>query len=247
MDNRGPALLYGGGNGHRPRGDAGIAIGPILFVIAILGLLAAAIAAGSGSFSSSTTSQASATKATALIEIGQNTKVGVDRLMANQVDLTTMIIDPLKTTSAWHLYSPTGGGVAAPSATMALNGGTVASDAWNYPLVYIPGVGTSLGVRMMVLPVAQGVCDQVNLKANGQSTPAVAALGDFGANGTALNDFATWPFTGKSVGCVMNSTPATAGAATDTTDDGTLGHGGVGVGIAETGTQYYFFQVIGIQ
>ena len=37
--------------------NAGIAIGPILFIIAILAILAAAIAAGSGSFTAGTTSE----------------------------------------------------------------------------------------------------------------------------------------------------------------------------------------------
>ena len=60
---------------------AGIAIGPILFIIAILAILAAAIAAGSGSFTSGTTSESAKTKASALIQIGENLKVGMDRLI----------------------------------------------------------------------------------------------------------------------------------------------------------------------
>src|ERR1700743_2821598 len=61
--------------------DAGIAIGPILFIIAILAILAAAIAAGSGSFTAGTSSESNRTKASALIQIGENLKVGMDRMM----------------------------------------------------------------------------------------------------------------------------------------------------------------------
>ena len=61
--------------------DAGIAIGPILFIIAILGILAAAIAAGSGSFTSGTQNEGNSTKASALIQIGENLKVGMDRIL----------------------------------------------------------------------------------------------------------------------------------------------------------------------
>ena len=51
----------------RLRGNAGIALGPILFIIAILAILAAAIAAGSGSFNTSTASEGNKAKASALI------------------------------------------------------------------------------------------------------------------------------------------------------------------------------------
>src|SRR5580658_2534770 len=73
--------------------DAGIAIGPILFIIAILGILAAAIAAGSGSFTSGTTAESSKTKAAALIQIGENLKIGMDRLiMENEISVANVVI-----------------------------------------------------------------------------------------------------------------------------------------------------------
>ena len=61
--------------------NAGIAIGPILFIIAILAILAAAIAAGSGSFTAGTTTESSKTQASALIQIGENLKIGTDRIV----------------------------------------------------------------------------------------------------------------------------------------------------------------------
>src|SRR5580698_4104592 len=89
--------------------DAGIAIGPILFIIAILGILAAAIAAGSGSFTNGTASESNSTKAAALIQIGENLKVGMDRLMMEGgIDFNSVVIGVNNTSNATDLFSPTG-------------------------------------------------------------------------------------------------------------------------------------------
>ena len=50
------------------RSQSGIAIGPILFVIAILAVLAAAIAAGSGSFNASSSGDSAKTMAAAILQ-----------------------------------------------------------------------------------------------------------------------------------------------------------------------------------
>src|SRR5580692_5056365 len=85
--------------------DAGIAIGPILFIIAILGILAAAIAAGSGSFTSSTTNESDKTKAAALIQIGENLKIGMDRLLLeNNVPFTNVVIGVTNTSNTVDLF-----------------------------------------------------------------------------------------------------------------------------------------------
>jgi type II secretory pathway pseudopilin PulG len=68
---------------HRWRADAGIAVGPILFIIAILGLLAAAIAAGSGSFTASTDTQKATAYAQAIIEMGAQAQFAVQRIIGN--------------------------------------------------------------------------------------------------------------------------------------------------------------------
>src|ERR1700733_6177658 len=104
------------GIGEAPAGrlppNAGSAIGPILFIIAILGILAAAIAAGSGSFTNGTASEGNSTKASALIQIGENLKVGMDRiLMENGVDFISVVIGINNTSNTTDLFSPTGGGI----------------------------------------------------------------------------------------------------------------------------------------
>ena len=203
--------------------DAGIAIGPILFIIAVLGILAAAIAAGSGSFTTSTTGESHRTKAAALIDIGQNLKIGFDRILSNGTDFSAVIISPASTTLTTHLFSPIGGGITAPSKTMA-NAPT--TDDWDYPLIVVPGIGTTAGQRVAVIPVSLGVCDEINVRMNaiaaGTATTEADDLGDFTA--AAKNDqTATWPasLSGKSGGCVQNTNAASAG--------------------------YYFYQVIGVQ
>lgn len=228
--------------------DAGIAIGPILFVIAVLGILAAAIAAGSGSFTTSTTGESNRTKAAALIEIGQNLKVGYDRIQVN-VDFANIVIDPEETSGTSDLFSPSGGGIAPPSSTMsacpsAATTGCSAADGWNYPLIYMPNLGTqsaTAGNRVAVLRVSAGVCDEINLKANGiaASTQAggiletAAALGNFGAAYTTVLDaHTTWPLSGKSTGCVYNSTATTVVNP---------------IATAAPANSYYFFQVLGVQ
>ncbi len=205
--------------------NAGIAIGPILFIIAILGILAAAIAAGSGSFTTGTNTESNRTKAAAIIEIGQNLKVGFDRIVGNGTAFASVDINASNTSDTDMLFSPTGGGIAAPSTTMAA---TPASDSWMYPLVDMTNLGTGTGNRLAVLKVTAGVCDEINNKANSTvitSTPggtigAAVALGNF-SGATLIDDSATWPLPGKPTGCVNNSNGTTGG--------------------------YYFYQVIGIQ
>jgi hypothetical protein len=57
--------------------DSGIAIGPILFIIAVLGLLAAAIAAASGSFSTNTSKESSRVMASTVMDYMQQVDFGV--------------------------------------------------------------------------------------------------------------------------------------------------------------------------
>ena len=103
--------------------------------------LSGTIAAGSGSFTTSTTGESNRTKAAALIEIGQNLKVGFDRIVGNGTDFADVVIDPTETDDDDELFSPTGGGITSPSRTMADD---PAADDWHYPLMAIPGIGTAV-------------------------------------------------------------------------------------------------------
>ncbi len=198
--------------------DAGIAIGPILFIIAVLAILAAAIAAGSGNFTSGTNQEANRTKAAAMVDMGQSLRLGMDRLVLEAgYSPTQVLINPNSTVNNTDLFSPSGGGVTTPSTAMAND---PVNDAWYYPIGPVPSMGTANNDYLAVLKVAAGTCDQINLKANSIVTPAGVDLGNFTAN-TALANINNMPFTGKAIGCVNN---------TNTTTNG-----------------YYFFQVLAVQ
>lgn len=212
-------------NCPRPAADAGIAIGPILFIISVLGILAAAIAAGSGSFTTGTATESNRAKSAAIIDIGQNLKIGFDRIIGTGVDFDDVVINPNNTSSSFDLFSPLGGGIAAPSVTMAAD---PANDKWYYPLIEIPKLGTSNGCRTAVLRVTKGVCDDINSKVAALSAGAVDTavnLGNFGGDQATVINATLWPadLQGKPTGCVNNSDATVAAAG------------------------YYFYQVLGIQ
>lgn len=196
---------------NRFHANAGIAIGPILFIIAILAILAAAIAAGSGSFTSGTSTESNRTKASALIQIGENLKVGMDRMtIGNEVGWGGYTINAANTTANNDLFSPVGGGITVPSDSMAKTPGT---DHWLYPTGAVPGIGTNNAEQLALLKVEAGVCNEINNKANGINTPANADLGDFSATGSdiPIGKMNNWPLSGKTVGCVGNSNGTTSG------------------------------------
>lgn len=240
-------LITQGDGASRFTGNAGIAIGPILFIIAILGILAAAIAAGSGSFSSSTTKESNSTKAAALIEIGQNLRVGFDRILSyGSYAVTDIVIDPTATTHEYDLFAPTGGGIAPPSVNMRVANADTAKDVWYYPMLKITNVGDT-GARVAMLHIDAGVCDQVNIKANGVATPASTG-GSTSGSPDLGGDISTYaPVTGNAAGkVVLDAETGAGGDAWPSAQAGQL----IGcinyAGTAGAPAGYYFYQVLGI-
>ncbi|NBZ95020.1 MAG: hypothetical protein EBR40_01075 [Proteobacteria bacterium] len=189
--------------------ESGIAIGPILFVVAILGILAAAI--GSGSFTAGTSAETSRTRAAAIVQIGQNLKVGMDRIVGLGTDAASVDLNPANTTAADDLFSPTGGGINPPSVTMA----NATTDLWYYPKFSVPGLGTSADEIVAILRVSSGTCDFINLRTLG-STTAVDnstgyALGAWLTNASVT--VANWPsvLNAQPAGCVRNTTASHTG------------------------------------
>jgi len=195
----------------------GIAIGPILFIVAILAILATAIAAGSSTFATSSGQETNRTNAAAMISLGQSLKMGVDRIVSLGTPLASVDINAQNSSATNGLFSMTGGGLVPPATTLAAN---PASDQWIYTWGVVTNMGTASPERIAALKVTQGVCDQVNIQVGNQGTPATAALGNI----DNTTNFTSWPATnvvGKMIGCVNDSDP---GANT-----------------------YYFYQVIGVQ
>ncbi|MBP7253236.1 MAG: hypothetical protein KBA75_07115 [Alphaproteobacteria bacterium] len=132
------------------KNENGIAIGPILFVVALLGILAAAIAAGSGSFTGSSAKESAKAKAAAIVETGQHLKFGWDKITNDGIAPENVVIDPTSTSSTTDLYSPSGGGITPPSNVLASSG-----RKWCF------GETTSNPVAA-VLPVDETVCKEIN-------------------------------------------------------------------------------------
>ena len=99
----------------------GIAIGPILFVVALLAVLASIIAAGSGSFNSDISAVKAKAQATAILEYVNELQIGVDRVMsrcpdteislANSVD-SGYAENPLAPADkSCHVFDVNGGGI----------------------------------------------------------------------------------------------------------------------------------------
>lgn len=195
---------------QRLRHDAGIALGPIIFIIAVLAILAAAIAAGSGSFNASTNTEGNRTKASGLIQVGENLKIGMDRLtMENGVSWAGWTINAANTVNTVDLFSPTGGGISSPSIALA---GNAASDIWYYPQANINGLGTTSDKQLAILNVSQGVCQEINNRANGSATsPGIdAGVATLKTNADlttkiSANMTNTSILYGKPVGCFQNT------------------------------------------
>lgn len=247
----------------RMAADAGVAIGPILFIVAILAILAAAIAAGSGSFTGGTGAENNKTKSTALVQIGENLRMGMDRItLSGQVLVDDVNIDIADMSATGDLFSPLGGGIAPPSPGMAAN---PAYDKWYFPRGTPSGFGTGVSDTVMaVLPVTRGVCAEVNNRSMGAAlVPPTTALGNFVAatpvvEGTWPNATGTWTvgatttaatvtpptLVSVGVGCVWNSD------ITDvvTANCSVVGSDGVGTTCTAGPTSpFFFYQVLAIQ
>ncbi len=121
--------LWPSADGVMPRhsGEAGIALGPILFVLAILVILAAAIAAGAGGFTVNTNTDSAKVMAHSILEQAEQIKTAVQRVQAhscddNQISFENPIINLYSNSNAptdhsCHVFDPNGGGTIynAPS------------------------------------------------------------------------------------------------------------------------------------
>ena len=105
----------------RRTNQRGIVIGPILFVVAILAVLAAAIAAASGSFNGDTSAISAKAQAAAILEYADSVKMGVDRVIAKgctdtQISFENPIVSGYTNPNApsdksCHVFDVNGGGL----------------------------------------------------------------------------------------------------------------------------------------
>ena len=84
----------------------GIALGPILFIIAILAIIAAAIAAGSGSFTANTKTVNTNVRASTLIQQGETLANNFQALLTNEISYTSITFDTWPTTGMFAKAAP---------------------------------------------------------------------------------------------------------------------------------------------
>lgn len=210
-------------NNNRFSAVAGIAIGPILFVVAILAVLVGAIAAGSGGFGSSTADEAARVRASTIIQQAVTIKGAFDRIVVNGATPAQVIAAeaPATTTSTLALYGTSGGGITVQNPP---RDAVVAGATWRFVVdADLPGIGAAGNTdAITVLQVSLPTCNALNdlIFGRGQyatppalggtvnlTIPAIAA-GDNVIPLTNAFDSSTPPagITGRTSACVSNST-----------------------------------------
>lgn len=194
----------------------GIALGPILFIIAILAILAAAIAAGTGEFSANTKTESAKAMAEVLIQKAEDFKSAFQNMNTNwdvsQFDVTSntgfVYGNPQPnaacTDSSCHLFNPSGGGVNAtplPPSFSASNSrwlGTGTTITIRYGR--FPGVGSNSSIFVEFLDLDPNVCAAID---NLLNIPLVAGLPPSIGESPNLGDYS-----GNITTTTMDSLPA---------------------------------------
>ncbi len=201
-------------------------VGPVLFIMAVLAILAAAVAAMTGTPKGAAFEGVNRAKALALLGAGESLKLGIDRVTLGN-GLRAADVDLSVGAGENQLFSPVGGGIAPPSVGMANN---PMADKWLYPKGIVVGLGLGTNRAMLaVLPVSSGVCAEVNEKSTGTPfVPEKSDLGDFAA-GVVSAAYGAWPapIASSFAGCVQNAS--------------------VSVGEEGPTSAYFFYQVLAVQ
>lgn len=153
----------------------GIAVAPILFVVALLAILATAIAAGSSTFSAGTDQEKARTFASAIIDDGINVRQAVMRVMAlgcteTQLNFYDIPYGGTNGNNAsapgdkhCNIFDPAGGGLVYTPLLPAMcsPAGCTARSASGANVV--PGVGTANpDLIWMAYYIDTPICDQIN-------------------------------------------------------------------------------------
>jgi hypothetical protein len=194
----------------------GIAIGPILFIIALLAIVAIAMSAGSSGFSGNTTNESNRTKAAELIQMGQNYKAAVTRLGAQgyqpAVAGGSMTANNDPRLIVYYdcdgngpgagkncLFSPLGGGGVFPPGTLAadISAPFVYNSTNPRPVgtVQVDGLGSADGDVVFMYVVTQGVCEAARSILKQTNPIAEFTLADDPIDFVTVDNAATHPIT----------------------------------------------------
>jgi len=222
----------------------GIAIGPILFVVAILAVLVGALAAGSSSFGSSTVEERNKTLGGALIEQGTNMKMAFERLYGSAISLESIIISQSFSTANGDaaFFGPKGGGImpmSPPSATVPASG----VNTWRFvEHADLPGIGSSgANDAAIVIGIAnQAMCKAINAIIFGAGSTQATSLPTGTSMSVTLNDV------GSCSDVTMLTTTSGCNIAANTFDASTVtGVDGFAQACIDDGTgTYYYYQLL---
>ena len=176
------------GNTHQ----RGIAIGPILYIVAILAVLVSAIAAGAGAFNGDISAVSAKAQASAILEYAQEVKFAVDRLIAKgctdtQVSFENPYVSGYENPNApadksCHVFDVNGGGIIYKDISRDATDKNFTSES-EYARVIFSGnervmqVGTYLGEELMMfypyikLDVCLELNKILNVKTSNDSPP----------------------------------------------------------------------------
>ena len=163
----------------RYTGQCGVAIGPVLFIVAVLAILAAAIAAGSGSFTAATTTESISTAASTIISYADLVGAAVQRLSiehncsASQINFVNPLVSGYTNAGApsdnsCNVFDPAGGAITYqnPPASYLDSSNTSAPSYGNW---FFSGANqlqnwnASSGSIILFLPyVPLAICQKIN-------------------------------------------------------------------------------------
>jgi hypothetical protein len=178
----------------RIHGQAGIALGAILFILAVLALLSAVIAVGVNGFSGSTTTPSASTLATTILQESDQVQSSVQLLMANgcseaQLNFSSFGIPANASAPAdghCNVFDPRGANqIFVPIPTIACPTGA-SSCIWGpSDANAIPGIGTGVPQAIwMAYYLTPAICDQINAQLGRTSSLTSTPIAGVAYDGT---------------------------------------------------------------
>ena len=154
----------------------GIAIGPILAVVAILAVLASAIAAGSGAFNGDTSAVKAKAQATAILEYAEEVKFAVDRVLGKGcTDTEISFENPIvsgytnpnsPSDKSCHVFDVNGGGIVwkNPPDNISEYGEYFYSGAHGFVGKSSPvgGPNPTQELALLLPDIPRNICEEIN-------------------------------------------------------------------------------------
>jgi hypothetical protein len=155
-------------------GEAGIALAPILFLLAIIAIIAAVASSSVGGFSANTTTEGGKITASAIIRVGEDLQNAVRRVSSHgctdtQINFNNPVVSGYTnpnapTDGSCDVFGPNGGAMTFPMVTASVLEQTDAARFFIQGFDTFLGQGTgSNGILAAFLPVdSQSLCQQIN-------------------------------------------------------------------------------------